>query len=103
MTNSHDDPHPTRPRARALPPGWLVAAVALRVVKTYQRTEPPHPGLPNRYPLRCGDAGYMRDLVAEPADRLHALLERRSSAASASARSRWPAASAAASRPRSTP
>jgi len=29
MRNSHDDLRPTRPRARALPPGWLVAAVAL--------------------------------------------------------------------------
>jgi hypothetical protein len=29
MTNSHVDPRPTRPRARALPPGWLGAADAL--------------------------------------------------------------------------
>jgi len=109
MTNSHDDPRPTRPRARALPPGWLVGAVAmaplllanctdsltascpplahppiltvaaaaanpcaarasesaallaLRVVKTYQRSNPPAAGLPTRYPLRCGNtkSGYL--------------------------------------------
>jgi Berberine and berberine like len=28
MRNSHPDPRPTRPRARALRPGWLAAAVA---------------------------------------------------------------------------
>jgi hypothetical protein len=104
----HPDHRPTRPRARALPPGRLVAAVALapllvasctdsltascpplahppvltvaaasnpcaarageaadllalRVVKTYQRTEPPRPGLPTKYPLRCGNtkSGYV--------------------------------------------
>src|SRR5262245_30778296 len=29
MKALHTHPRPTRPRARALPPGWLVAAVAL--------------------------------------------------------------------------
>jgi hypothetical protein len=29
MRSPHPDPRPTRPRARALPPAWLVAAVAL--------------------------------------------------------------------------
>src|SRR2546430_11593796 len=103
MRNSHDDPRPTRPRARrALPPGWLGAAVALaplllasctdsltascpplahppiltvaaaanpctaragesaallalRVVKTYQRSNPPAARAPTKYPLRCGN------------------------------------------------
>jgi hypothetical protein len=115
MRNSHADPRPTRPRARrALPPGWLGAAVALaplllasctdsltascpplahppiltvaaaasnpctaragepaallalRVVKTYQRTNPPVAGAPTRFPLRCGtnDYGYLHLLDA---------------------------------------
>jgi len=102
------DSRPTRPRAHALPPGWLIVAyvlapflltsctdtltthcpplahppvltaaaasnpcrartgesaalLALRVVRTYQRTSPPAPGVPTRYPLRCGtkDYGYL--------------------------------------------
>jgi hypothetical protein len=102
------DPRPTAPRPRALPPGWLAAALALaplllagctddvaancpplghpevltvaaasnpcaarmgesgallalRVVRTYQRTTQPTPAAPNRYPLRCGNtrSGYL--------------------------------------------
>jgi len=30
MRDSHDDPRPARPRARALPPGWLLADRARR-------------------------------------------------------------------------
>ena len=101
MRTPHRDPRPTRPRARALPSGWLAAwalaplllasctdslsakcpplahppvltvaaadnpcaarkgesaaLLALRVVKTYQRTSPPAPGAPTQYPLRCGN------------------------------------------------
>jgi len=38
-----------------------VGLLALRVVKTYQRTEPPRSGLPTKYPLRCGNtkSGYL--------------------------------------------
>ena len=37
------------------------ALLALRVVRTYQRTSPPAPGAPTKYPLRCGtkDYGYL--------------------------------------------
>ena len=115
MRNSHPDPRPTRPHSRALPPGWLVAAVALasillasctddlaakcpplahppvltvaaaddpcaarkgesaallalRVVKTYQRSSPPVAGAPTRYPLRCGGVpagGDRRELLSD--------------------------------------
>jgi hypothetical protein len=106
MKVRHPDPRPSRPRARALPPGWLAAALAallvasctdavtancpllahpeeltvaaasnpcqagsgesvallaLRVVRTYQRTSPPVADAPTRYPLRCGNtrSGYL--------------------------------------------
>jgi hypothetical protein len=109
MRTPHPDPRPSRPQPRALPPGWLIAALALaplllagctddvaancpplahpevltvaaaagnpcaarkgesaallalRVVRTYQRTSPPVPGTPIKFPLRCGtkDYGYM--------------------------------------------
>src|SRR5262249_21984636 len=38
--------------------GESAELVKLRVVKTYQRSQPPAPGRPDRYPLRCGDAGF---------------------------------------------
>ena len=46
--------------------GESAGKLALRVVRTYQRTNPPAPGLPSRYPLRCGDAksGYLHLLDA---------------------------------------
>ncbi len=45
-------------RAKA---GETAALLAPRVVRTYQRTNPPVPGTPTRYPLRCGtkDYGYL--------------------------------------------
>src|SRR5262249_17410958 len=48
--------HPRAARA-----GEAAGLLALRVVKTYQRTEPPRSGLPTRYPLRCGNtkSGYL--------------------------------------------
>jgi hypothetical protein len=41
--------------------GEAAGLLALRVVRTYQRTSPPVPGRPTKYPLRCGtkDYGYM--------------------------------------------
>src|SRR5215471_9251861 len=41
--------------------GESAELLALRVVKTYQRTEPPGAGLPTKYPLRCGNtkSGYL--------------------------------------------
>ena len=41
--------------------GESAGLLALRVVKTYQRSSPPVPGAPTRYPLRCGtnDYGYL--------------------------------------------
>jgi len=109
MKTPHSDPRPTAPRPRALPPGWLAAALALaplvlssctddvaancpplappevltvaaaagnpcaarrgesgallalRMVRTYQRTSLPAPGAPTKYPLRCGNtkSGYL--------------------------------------------
>jgi hypothetical protein len=42
------------------------ALLALRVVRAYQRTTPPAPGTPTRYPLRCGNTrgGYLHLLDA---------------------------------------
>ena len=41
--------------------GESAALLALRVVQTYQRTIPPVPGAPTKYPLRCGNtrSGYL--------------------------------------------
>jgi len=41
--------------------GESAALLALRVVRTYQRTKPPAQYAPTRYPLRCGDrrGGYL--------------------------------------------
>jgi hypothetical protein len=38
--------------------GESAALMALRVVRTYQRTTALAGNLPTRFPLRCGDAGY---------------------------------------------
>ena len=45
--------------------GESAALLALRVVRTYQRTSPPVPGAPTLYPLRCGtqDYGYLHMLA----------------------------------------
>jgi len=41
--------------------GETAALLALRVVRTYQRTKPPAPYAPTQYPLRCGNtkSGYL--------------------------------------------
>ena len=41
--------------------GESSALLALRVVRTYQRTTPPVPGAPTKFPLRCGNtrSGYL--------------------------------------------
>ena len=48
--------NPCQPRARE-----SAGLLALRVVRTYQRTNAPLPGAPTRYPLRCGtrEFGYL--------------------------------------------